>query len=40
MKIEIEEIESILLQKKIDKIKVQEIIRDLEKVAEELKEEK
>jgi len=40
MKIDIEEIQAVLLQKKIDPPKVQEIIRDLEKIVEELKNDK
>ena len=40
MKIDIENIEAILLEKKIDKIKVQEILKELEQVAEEEKEER
>lgn len=39
MKVSIEEVESMLLEKKIDPNKVQEIIRDLNKVVEEEKEE-
>jgi len=39
MKVSLEEVESILLQKQITPQKVQEIIADLEKVVEEIKEE-
>jgi len=39
MKIDIAEIESVLLEKKFDPIKVNEVIRELEKVAEENKED-
>lgn len=39
MKVELENVEEILLQKKVEPIKVQEIIRDLVKAAEEEKEE-
>jgi hypothetical protein len=39
MKIELENIEETLLQKKIDPVKVQEIIRDLVKAAKEEKED-
>jgi 5,10-methenyltetrahydromethanopterin hydrogenase len=40
MKVDLEEVESMLLQKQIDPIKVQQIVTELEKVAEELKEER
>ena len=40
MKVELENVEEILLQKKVEPIKVQEIIRDLEQAAEEEKEDK
>ena len=39
MKIAIEEVESLLLEKKFDSAKVAEIVRELEKVAEEIKED-
>ena len=39
MKIDIEEVQSMLLEKKIDPTKVNEIIRDLTKAAEEIKAE-
>jgi len=38
-KIAIEEVESLLLEKKFDPAKVTEIVRELEKVAEEIKED-
>ena len=37
MKIDIEEVESALLEKKFDPVKVSEVIKTLEKVAEEIK---
>jgi hypothetical protein len=40
MKISIDEIESVLLEKKIDKVKISEIISDLTKAAEEEKEDR
>jgi citrate lyase beta subunit len=40
MNIPIEEVEALLLEKKVEVAKVQEIIRDLTKVAEELKEDR
>ena len=39
-KIAIDEVESVLLQKKVDPTKVQTIISDLEKIVEELAEER
>jgi len=39
-KIDIENVEAILLERKIDKVKVQEIIKDLNKVVEEEKAER
>ncbi len=38
MKIDIDEVEAVLLQKKIEPVKVQEIVTELGKVAEEIKE--
>lgn len=38
--INIEEVESVLLEKKVDPTKVQEIVNNLEKIAEELAEER
>jgi hypothetical protein len=40
MKIDIEEVQSVLLEKKIDPVKVAEVVKQLEKVAEELKEDR
>lgn len=40
MNIPLEEVESLLLQKKLDPSKVQEIVKDLEKIAEEIKEDR
>ena len=40
MKIDISEVESTLLEKHFDPMKVQEVIRDLEKIIEELKADK
>jgi len=40
MKIDLEEVQSVLLEKHFDPKKVQEVIRDLEKIVEELKAEK
>ena len=39
-KITIDEVESVLLQKKLDPTKVQDIVQDLEKIVEELSEER
>jgi hypothetical protein len=39
-KIDIQEVEALLLQKKIDTTKVQEIVRDMEKIVEEIKEDR
>jgi hypothetical protein len=39
-KITIDEVESVLLQKKVDPAKVQDIVKDLEKIVEELAEER
>ena len=39
MKVDLEEVESLLLKKQIDPVKVSQIINELEKVAEEIKEE-
>ena len=36
MRIEIEEVESVLLEKKFDPVKVQEVIRELQEIAEEV----
>jgi hypothetical protein len=40
MNVSIEEVEAKLLEKKIDQIKVQEIVKELEEVVQELKEER
>jgi hypothetical protein len=40
MNIAIEEVESVLLEKKFDPVKVQEVIHDLEEIAQELADEK
>lgn len=40
MKIDIDEVEAVMLQNKIDSTKVQAIVKDLEKIVEELKNDK